>query len=118
LGFGNILIDLGEVYALPGRRWNVMIEGPDGHVSLTRGAVAQSAGRATPFTADGSWHHLLDPLTGRSSNRFSSVAVTAPLAMEADYLSTALYVAQPERHARILRRVPLARAYVTTADTT
>jgi thiamine biosynthesis lipoprotein len=117
LGFGNILIDLGELYALPGRRWNVMMEGSDSHVLLTRGAVAQSAGRATPFTADGSWHHLLDPLTGRSSNRFSSVTVTAPLAMEADYLSTALYVTQPERHARVLRRFPLARAHVSAADT-
>jgi FAD:protein FMN transferase len=83
-----------------------------------RRAAAQSAGRSTPFTADGKWHHILNPITGHSANRFASVTVTAATAMEADLLSTALYVAEPERHAAILRRFPDARAFAIDLNST
>ncbi len=112
LGLSNILIDLGEIYALPGRRWDVAISGQEMLVPLRQRALAQSAGNATRFTADGKWHHLLDPLTGRSANNFNAVTVLAPSATEADLLSTALYVAPVERHRTILTRFPNAEAII------
>jgi thiamine biosynthesis lipoprotein len=115
-GLGNILIDLGEVYALPGRVWDIVTGGSLERVSLRQRAAATSAGRATPFTRDGTWHHLLDPTTGQSANRFASVTVIAANATEADLLSTALYVSEPGRHGAILRRFPDARALVIEDD--
>lgn len=41
--------------------------------------------------------HLLDPRSGRPAGDFGSVAVFAPTALEADCLSTALFVLGPER---------------------
>jgi thiamine biosynthesis lipoprotein len=111
-GLGNILIDLGELYALPGKSWEIAIDGSDQRLPLARKAVAQSAGRGTVFTADEKWHHLIDPFTGQSANRFASVTIAAATATEADLLSTALFVARPGRHAAILARHPGARAFV------
>lgn len=111
-GLSNILIDLGEIYALPGKSWDIAIPGEERHVPLRQRALAHSAGNATRFTANGNWHHLLDPLTGHSANSFAAVTVLAPSATEADLLSTALFVATPERHRAILSRFPGAEAIV------
>lgn len=108
-GLRDILIDLGELYALPGRAWDI-----GSGLSLRHRAAATSAGRATPFVRDGTWHHLLDPSTGQSANRFASVTVIAANATDADLLSTALYVAGAGRHGAILNRFPAARALVVT----
>jgi len=113
-GLGDILIDLGELRALPGRAWDVAIAGTPERVALSGRAIAQSAGSATPFTADGAWHHLLDPETGRSASRYATLTVAAPLAADADWLSTALYALPPERHAPVLARVSGAAARFTT----
>lgn len=113
-GLRDILVDLGEIYALPGRRWDVAVAGSDRRLALSQRAVAQSAGAGTPFTADRSWHHLIDPATGHSANRFAAVTVAAPSATVADLLSTALYVAPPQNHTAILRRHAGAEAFTAT----
>lgn len=89
-GAEDTLIGLGEMRALPGRAWRVGIAGAGKDIELTGRAVATSAGAGTAFTADGQWHHLIDPASGQPGRRFSSVTVTAESAMEADALSTAL----------------------------
>lgn len=109
-GYSDILVDLGEIRALPGRAWSVAVAGSGERLDLRRRAVAQSAGSATRFTIDGRWHHLIDPVSGHSANRFRSVTITAGRAADADWLSTALYVAPQERHATILARVNGAAA--------
>ncbi len=112
-GLSDILIDMGEIRALRGRAWDIAIAGSPDRLALSGGAVAQSAGSGTPFTADGAWHHLIDPDTGRSANRFAAVTVKAPLAADADWLSTALYVLPPARHGAVLAHVAGATARVT-----
>lgn len=111
-GLRDILVDLGEIYALPGRAWDIAIDGGGRHLALSKRAAAQSAGRGTLFTADGRWHHLIDPSTGCSANRLDAVTVTAASATEADLLSTALYVAPVSRHSDILRHFPGALVYL------
>lgn len=111
-GLGNILINLGEIVALPGRSWDVSVDGDNHHLALSNRAVAQSAGGGTIFTPDGRWHHLIDPSTGRSANQFASVTVTATTATEADLLSTALYVARRPQHIEIIRNFPSALTYL------
>jgi thiamine biosynthesis lipoprotein len=110
-GLRDILIALGETRALAGRSWEIEIAGRRERVALSDGAVAQSAGRGTTFTADGTWHHLIDPRLGISPNRLTSVTVKAATATEADALSTALYVASPEIQNLIVERFPDAEMY-------
>ena len=115
-GLRNTLVQLGETRALPGREWRIAVEGTGRYFSLHDGAVATSAGRGTRFTRDGRWHHLIDPLTGRSRNDFASVTVRAPTALQADAISTALGATGGDSAMRILRRFPQAGAIVQYAS--
>ena len=111
-GLRNILINLGEILALPGRCWDIAVAGGNRHLALSDRAAAQSAGRGTVFTPDGRWHHLIDPSTGQSANHFASVTATAASATEADFLSTALYAAKRPQHHEILGNFPGAIVYL------
>lgn len=59
---------------------------------LIDGALATSEPAGTPLSADGRWHHLIDPRTGRCGSGLTSVSIAAPDACRADALSTALAV--------------------------
>jgi FAD:protein FMN transferase len=70
-------------------------------VQLRNAAACTSGGYERPATGAGE-HHLLDPRTGRSPNRLSSVTVVAPTAMVADALATAAFVLGPSKGLRLL----------------
>jgi len=124
-GVDRVLLDLGEhrgVGAHPeGRPWRIGLIDPDAPgsiaqtVDLTDRAVATSGGYGTQFSRDGRHHHLFDPMSGESANAYRSVSVIARRAMTADALSTALYVAAPERASGILGAIGPASAIVTDA---
>jgi len=98
-GFANLLIDLGEIRGIgwreDGAHWRVGVRAPDGSGGLIRKlalhdkAIATSGGYGTRFTADGVYHHLFNPKTGRSANLWKSISVVADDATRADALSTA-----------------------------
>ena len=115
-GWHDALISLGETRALPGRPWPVRIAHSDVRISLARGAVATSSGAGTPLSADGRWHHLLDPRTAASRNHFKAVTVRARRAVTADALSTALAAASPEEVGGIAARFPDVTALVIAHD--
>lgn len=91
-GLTDILVQLGEVRALPGRPWRVAIPATGAATSLTDCAIATSEPLTLAFSADGEWNHILDPDTGRGADAFSSVSVAARSACIADALSTAAAV--------------------------
>ena len=101
-GLEQVLIDLGEIWALgsaPGNRpWRIGLAEPSPAEKVGRlleivdRAVATSAPAGTLFDRTGRFHHLLDPATGRSSRGPRSVTVVARHATDADALSTALIV--------------------------
>jgi thiamine biosynthesis lipoprotein len=121
-GFASVLVQLGETVAgVPrseGRPWRVGIPDPfaRGRVLETLDAVevaiATSSGRATRFDAAGRHHHLFDPATGRSADRYASVTVVAARATAADALSTALAVASPAAAPHLLREADAAALFV------
>lgn len=129
-GFDRVLADLGhsEIAAIgahpDGRPWRVGLADPRQPerfartFDLTDGAVCTSGGYGTTFEASGRFHHLFEPATGASANRYTAVSVVAPSAMVADGLSTALYVAKPELGRRLLAHFPAARAIATLSDGT
>lgn len=108
-GLTDILVDLGEIRALPGRAWRIGVAGGDRTLTIRERAVATSAGSGTLLSPDGNWTHLIDPRSGRSPRHFGSVTVTAATATEADALSTALFVLPPHEHDAVLERFRGAR---------
>lgn len=89
-GLRDVLIDTGELAALPGRTWPVTLEA-GGSVALADRALASSARLGTTFDAGGQLGHILDPVTGTpGTSPWAMVAVSAPSAALADGLSTAI----------------------------
>jgi thiamine biosynthesis lipoprotein len=113
LGFGRVLVQLGETRALepPAGRdaWRIGIADPEdpsriaARVALRDQAVATSSGLAARFDPDARHTHIFDPATGRSRLGPRRVTVVARRAVVADALSTALAVAPEPSGAAILR---------------
>lgn len=77
--------------ASPGRRDEIAIV-----LSISSGSLSTSSGSEKFFVVDGvSYSHILDPRDGRALPPRGSVSVMSESAMEADVLSTALYVMGP-----------------------
>lgn len=100
-GIEHVLVNMGEYRALGGHPdgtpWRVGIRDPRllfetiEAMPLEDAALATSGGYGTRFDQAGRFHHLFDPKTGTSANRYSSVTVRHPSATWADALSTAFY---------------------------
>lgn len=103
-GWSDVLLNLGEVRALPGRTWSVGLPGDGPAVALTDAAVATSAGTGSPFAGPDGPHHLLQPHTGRNAGYYAAVSVLARTAVAADALSTTLYLLPPDRAIDVLRQ--------------
>ncbi len=120
------LVDTGEIGTL-GRKteaepWTVGIQHPrddDAYLALAQldgRCLATSGDYATPLSADLRHHHLFDPRTGYSPTEFSSVSVAAGSAMEADALSTAVFVLGPEQGMQLLQQTPGVDALLVLKD--
>ncbi|MBT4043044.1 MAG: FAD:protein FMN transferase [Rhodospirillaceae bacterium] len=103
-GWDDVLLNLGEIRALPGRSWSIGLPGSHNRLELNNAAIATSSGPSSPFGAAGEVHHLLHPATGRSGGRYNTVSVLAGTAVAADALSTALFLAPPEQAMDLLRQ--------------
>ena len=101
-GFENFVADLGEPRAVglhpTGRPWRVAIRSPEDaqgdapQISIVDRAIATSAPLGSRFETTGTFHHLLDPRTGRCPRHHRRVSVIAPTATIADGLSTSFAV--------------------------
>lgn len=115
--------ELGPVGTRPeGVPWTVGIQHPrqeDAWVALAKldgRCLATSGDYATTFSDDRAYNHIFDPRTGRSPEIFSSVSVVAQTGMEADGLSTALFVTGLERGLELIRAMPGADALFVFKD--
>ncbi len=74
-------------------------------------AVATSGDYERYFIKDGvRYHHILDPKTGKPSGKSISATVWTTTAMDADALSTTLFVLGPERGIELARRLGTVEA--------
>jgi len=106
-GVRRAIIDAGgSLYLLgaktTGRPWRIALRHPrqEGYLGILELpadlAVATSGDYQRYFEADGRrYHHLIDPATGRPAMSAMSVTVVGPSAVDADALSTALFVLGP-----------------------
>lgn len=126
-GLSGVLVDIGEIRAFDapdGEGWRVGIEDPRApgtvatRMDLRGAALATSGGYGARFDKDGLFHHLFDPMTGRSANACLSASAVAGDAMSADALATAMAVAGPERAGDLLRSFRGRRARLVLPDGT
>jgi thiamine biosynthesis lipoprotein len=126
LGVEHALINAGEHAPLgqsaAGDDWTVGIQHPrhaDAYVALADlggRCLATSGDYATSFSADRRYNHIFDPRTGYSPTELASVSVLAPTAMQADALSTALFVLGPDQGVEFVHRTPNVDAFFVLKD--
>ncbi len=120
-GVGHALVNTGEIGAMGRRRdgelWTIGIQHPRSpHAFISRAnldgrCVATSGDYGTSFGPDRVHNHIFDPGTGRSPGEFQSVTVLARTGLEADALSTAVFVAGLERGIGLIESTPGADAH-------
>jgi len=119
-GVADALLDTGEMGSegerQPGRPWTVGVRHPRrpgevvARIVLDGRILAVSGDYDAPFTGDFENHHVLDPRTGRSPPGVASVAVAAPVGMEADALTKPMMILDRARALRLLAHFPGAGA--------
>ena len=91
--------------------WQVAIQNPHdprgslGVVQLRGESLASSGDYMQYFTPDRRLNHTIDPRTGRSPQHSSGSSVRAPTAMDADALSTSVFVLGPREGIALLDRL-------------
>jgi FAD:protein FMN transferase len=125
-GVAHALIDTGEMGALGGKpegsAWRVGIQHPRqpgafiALADLQDRCLATSGDYETTFSGNFLDHHLFDPSTGHSPKELASVSIVAPNAMQADALSTAVFVLGAERGMGVLRTMPGTDGYMVFKD--
>jgi len=100
--------------------WQVTIRDPLrsggslGTLALRGECVASSGGYLQNFSERQQLHHILDPRTGLSPDHTSAVTILAGSAMDADALSTAVFVTGPEAGLALLGRLPNVEGLIVT----
>ncbi|MFZ4765609.1 MAG: FAD:protein FMN transferase [Roseimicrobium sp.] len=115
-GVQDALIDTGELsgrgHNAEGAAWSIGIQHPRQKTAfaalakLENRCLATSGDYETTFSEDYSHHHIFDPVTGQSPGELASVSVLAPTALQADALSTALFVMGADRGLAFLQSFP------------
>jgi thiamine biosynthesis lipoprotein len=118
-GIERALINAGELGSLGrkenGEPWRAGIQHPrrpDAYLELAEldgRCMSTSGDYATPS-------HIFEPATGRVAREFASVTVVARTGVEADALSTAVFVAGPDRGMELIRRMPGADGLLVSRD--
>ena len=125
-GAGNLMVNLGgnircAGVAAPGRPWRVAVRDPFqkdhtlGTVTLGDGWALATSGHYEQFVVirGERYAHIMDPVSGRPVKGMAGVTILAPAAMEADALSTSLFVLGPERGLAVLRKTQSEALWIT-----
>ena len=101
-----------------GKPWTVAVQDPrkkqqyPDKIHMTDGAIATSGNYEVYFDREKMFHHIVNPLTGFSPNASTSVSVLAKTAMDADALSTSVFIMRPERGIRFVNSLPRCECLV------
>lgn len=116
-GIHHALINAGgDIRAVGGKQdgtpWKVGVQNPDKEgpyvdvAKMADGAVATSGNYEIYFDEEKLYHHIVNPKTGISPRQSSSVTVIASNVMDADALSTTVFVLEPEAGKRFIEGMP------------
>jgi FAD:protein FMN transferase len=123
-GIEHALVDTGEIGTVGDHvindHWTIGIKHPRqdtgmlAYAALKGRSLATSGDYETRFGDGYEHHHLLDPRTGRSPAELASVSVAAASGMEADALSTALFLTGIDKGMELIAGWPGADALFVT----
>ncbi|NVM21704.1 MAG: FAD:protein FMN transferase [Desulfobacterales bacterium] len=125
-GIKHALINAGgDIRAIGGKdsrtAWKVAIQNPDKDgpyvdtITMMNGAIATSGNYEVYFDREKLYHHIVSPKTGRSPLESASVTVLADNVMDADALSTAVFVLEPAAGKRFIEKMPKTECFILTA---
>ena len=92
--------------------WTIAIQDPKKRnrypdkISMTDGAIATSGNYEVFFDREKMFHHIVDPRSGQSPHLTASVSVMADTAIEADALSTGVFVMGTRAGVRFIDSMP------------
>ncbi len=104
------------------RPWRIAIEDPlkkknyPGVAVITNRSIATSGNYEVFFDKEKIFHHIVNPKTGLSPIINISVSVQAPTAMEADALSTTLFILDPAKGTRLINSLPRCQSLIVTRN--
>jgi len=124
-GIKNHLINAGgDIRAIGSRQdrkpWTVAIQDPKKNgkypdiIKMTDGAIATSGNYEAYFDHEKVFHHIINPETGHSPGISTSVSIMARTAMDADALSTSVFVMNPAQGNRLINSLPACECLVIT----
>lgn len=123
-GIAYALIDTGEIGVIghsPEKdHWAIGIKDPRNtgeilEIAALRGrCLATSGDYETAFDEQFINHHLIDPHTGHSPVELASVSIVAPTALQADALSTAVFLMGMAKGRALVEATPGVDAYFVT----
>ena len=116
-GISNHLINAGgdirtSGSAAKGKPWTVAIQDPAKEkqypdvIRMTSGAIATSGNYEVYYDKEKMFHHIVDSRTGHSPELSASVTVKATTVMDADALSTSVFVMQPTNGVNFINGQP------------
>jgi thiamine biosynthesis lipoprotein len=76
------------------------------------GAIATSGNYEIYYDEEKLFHHIIDSRTGHSPQFSSSVTVVAPTVMDADALSTSVFVMEPDAGVKFINGQPDCECFV------
>ncbi|WP_228855300.1 FAD:protein FMN transferase [Desulfomarina profundi] len=128
-GIGNHLINAGgdirtSGTAAKGRPWTVAVQDPNKTkeypdiITMKDGAIATSGNYEIYYDREKLFHHIIDSRTGLSPQLSTSVTVMAPTVMDADALSTSVFVLEPKAGVHFINGQPHCECFVITRDGT
>lgn len=116
---GGDLRALGDKAGTP---WRVALQNPRDpadyitEIDLADASVATSGDYRRYFDPAMKHHHILDPRTGASAEELISVTIRATTAMDADALSTSVFVLGPDRGMDLIESLAGTEALLITDD--
>jgi len=126
-GIKHALINAGgDIRAIGGKDsripWKVAIQDPDKDgpyvdtITTVNGAIATSGNYEVYFDREKLYHHIVSPKTGRSPLQSTSVTVMADNVMDADALSTAVFVLEPDAGKRFVEKMPKTECLILSSS--
>ena len=112
-GIKSYLINAGGDIRVAGKKankkpWTIAVQDPNKKgnypaiIHMTRGAIATSGNYEIYFDKERMFYHIVNPRTGMSPQTDISVSIVSGSCIDADALSTAVFVMEPENGVRFI----------------
>ena len=102
--------------------WRIAVQNPckegpfPDMITLVDGAIATSGNYEVYFDKEKLYNHIISPYTSKSPGQSKSVTVLASNVMDADALSTSVFVLEPKAGKRFIERMPKTECLILGRD--